>query len=495
MATDFLGSSHYPLALDFPYRMELAECHPKNRPWLLEQIRAATEESLVLGYRPLPMAEKFHRSRARKKIAVGGNRSSKSFALTAEVFFRLTGTHPYCETPEGITAWYASKSFEVVGESLWPMMEKMLNGYDYDPSWISKPDNILRSARIRLDGNKVSKLTYKAYNQGRETFQAAALDVAAFDEQFPQDVYIETTTRIGAGKSLIFMAAMTPIMPQGWWEETLRDPPDGMEVFEFPLDHNRISVGGFIRDEEIDAAIASWPIEIVETRRRGKWGSYVGAVYKSFSRGVHVRTPEQEKEFFPDGKIHRDTQVVESIDFGAGNSPFCCGWFAKVKICGEDAWYLFDEYRWLSREKGDRLMRDHAKEILSRREKWNANVRRTWADPEDLASRNELRAAEVPTNASKKDVTEGIEAVQTFLKVSAVTKRPRFFIASRCKTAISEMATYRWQEGTENKDAKVEPVKKDDHLPDLIRYCLHSERVSEPPVAQAYPLGNFAYRH
>ena len=56
--------------------------------------------------------------------------------------------------------------------------------------------------------------------------------------------------------------SMTPVIPQAWLEERVRDLPDTDGVFYADLNENRKSRGGFVDDKEIDAMIAEWPAEV-----------------------------------------------------------------------------------------------------------------------------------------------------------------------------------------------------------------------------------------
>jgi hypothetical protein len=77
-------------------------------------------------------------------------------------------------------------------------------------------------------------------------------------------------------------------------------------------------------------------------------------------------------------------------------------------------------------------------------------------------------------------VYEGITCVRRHLKVNPVTSRPRLFIhRKRCPNLVRELGTYRWRQGTESErnpmDPRPEPLKKDDHACDALRYILLSE--------------------
>jgi phage terminase large subunit-like protein len=457
---------------------------PDHQSALIDAITRAVDSSAALGYRRLPQAKRFHKSNARLRLCLGGNRSSKSRSLVQEVFWRLTNTHPWAQPkPEGILAWYATKSYELVGSTFWPAMERLLRGWVYTIDWINKGGNIPRSVTIMLPTGGKSKLAFKAYEQGRETFQAAELDLVALDEQPPQDVWLEIMSRIGAGRRLLIIAGFTPIIPQPWMEEKVNNPGPDTEVFNYPLDDNRISRGGFLEDAEIDGMIAEWPDEVVETRRNGKWGSFVGTIFQSFSRESHVISEAREREefFVRDGQ-HFDHlppawYATISIDWG-GSHPMAVVWGVRIPHM-DDAWYIFDEYFHQPLKQGQRLLDEHAEEITKRtEERWKTVIERAWAD-HDSTNANEFSNYGISSNPADKgpgSVLEGIRYIWTLLKVRKDTGKPRVFIAERCKNLIEGMRTYRWQPGTDKKDANEAPVKLNDDAVDAFRMLVFSER-------------------
>jgi len=361
-------------------------------------------------YRPLPAAVRFHTSPKRFRFCIGGNRSSKSHSLAHEVFWFATGTHPWRDIRVPNVGWYASVTWEMVGAILWEKMEflfaDMREGEDYNILWRNRgkgiPDTIFLNVTDRKTGKSgESRIVFKAYEQGADLFQGVARRYVAFDEQFSQAVYMESISRVSADHPLDFFTAMTPIKPQPWLEESLTvDTPESWGVFEYPLDDNRISRGGFIPDAAIDGLIDEWPDEIVETRRYGKWGSFLGSVYKTWLRSTHVVPANEEEKFLrfngvvnrKDGEIVLPHQwrAVGAMDFGAVN-PFAFLWVVRIPHM-DDAWYVFDEYYWASRTMGSRLISQHAAEIKHRTTKrWKTTLRRVWSD-HDAQERLEFHA-------------------------------------------------------------------------------------------------------
>jgi len=198
--------------------------------------------------------------------------------------------------------------------------------------------------------------------------------------------------------------------------------------------------------------IDQWPTEVQATRIKRHFAVFAGAVYKIFAQDTHVIKPF---------KIPSDWVRYRSIDWGF-NNPFCCLWLARDP---DRRWYVYAEH-YQPRES----LAYHAEKVkqVSGREKYRA----TWAD-HDAQERFEFKKLRIATLPAKKDIHLGIESVQAALKVQGDGK-PRLFIFKNCQHTISEMAGYRWAEGTETKDPTDEPLKVNDHCPDCIRYCLFS---------------------
>lgn len=432
------------------------------------------EDIEILGRRPIYDFEVpiYHNYCAAGAIH---HNSSKSESLLVDGLLQALDLHPVISRPKPMNIWYASKTFQLIGQFLYPKLEKYLADWPCTWSWHSRRENIPASVRIN-NHYRDALITFRAYEQGRETFQAAELDLALFDEQYPEDIYIETQTRKGAGRLLYFGSAVTPIDPQPWYEEIIMGKlPSNMEVFNYPLDDNRTSRGGFIADEEIDAMIEIWPEEVVETRRNGKFGSYIGAIYQSFARTTHV-VPENMEHLFLNrtGKtgqtiIDPRSYAIGAIDWGGAN-PMAVLWACRIPHM-DDCWYIFDEYYWDSRKRGQRRLEDHATEIKTRTsERWETVLARTYAD-HDPTDAYEMFGHGVPSTPAEKAVKPGIEHMQTLFKLRRDHAhpwipglgRPRIFIAERCENLARQLSTYHWSEGVSGKNAKEEPAKVDDH--------------------------------
>jgi len=413
--------------------------------------------SKLLMYEPLPAPGKFHKSQAKNRWIMGGNRSGKSEGCIGyDCCSFALGIHPYrdlpvYEPPDHPIIWAAADTWSLVGKLLW--QEKIR---DYLPAfqisniiWRNRQEEI--PTEIRLKNGTV--IEFKAYDQRRNSFQGRQIDAFYGDEQCKNDSYgiwTEIQARL-LDRHGFTAQSMTPIRPQPWLEDRIYDLPDTDEVFYANLEDNRLSRGGYISDDEIDMMIADWPVEVQETRIKGHFAAFLGAVYKTFNREVHVCEPF---------KIPDDWTRYRVIDWGF-NNPFCCLWMARDK---DKRWYVYNEHY-----EAQQTLSRHAGEI--RRISGNERYRCTWAD-HDAQERHEFKQLGIPTSPAKKDVHLGIEAVQAALKVQG-DGRSRLQIFNNCRHTIKEMGGYKWAEGSETKDAKDEPLQLNDHTCDCVRYGIY----------------------
>lgn len=198
--------------------------------------------------------------------------------------------------------------------------------------------------------------------------------------------------------------------------------------------------------------------------REGKWVQAEGVVYEDYDASIHLIDP------FP---IPDEWRRIRSIDFGYTN-PFTCQWWA---IDGDGRMYLYREIY-----ETQRLVEDLARDIV--RLSAGERIEYTVAD-HDAEDRATLQRHGVSTVPAQKDVSPGIQALQSRFRVAGDGK-PRIFIFRRAlvqrdpklagirlPTCLEEeLPIYVWpDEGKRNRE---QPVKEFDHGCDAARYACMS---------------------
>jgi phage terminase large subunit len=207
-----------------------------------------------------------------------------------------------------------------------------------------------------------------------------------------------------------------------------------------------------------------------ERLRFGRWVAAEGLVYEGFDPAVHLldRLPAGSK----------DWRRWWSVDFGYSNPTV-------IQFWAEDPDGRLYLYRELYRSK--RLVEDHAKQVLG----IVRNSAGTWREPRpdaiicdhDAEDRATLeRHLGMPTVAARKSISDGVQAVQSRLKIQAdglprlyvlrsalVEKDPILIDSKKPYCTEQEFASYVWPQDVKP-DRREAPVKENDHGMDSLRY-------------------------
>jgi len=208
--------------------------------------------------------------------------------------------------------------------------------------------------------------------------------------------------------------------------------------------------------------------------RDGIWAAAEGLIYESWDEALHVIEPF---------KIPQEWTRWMAVDFGYTN-PMVMQWWAED---GDGRLFLYREtYR------TQRLVEDHAKTALSLMRypsgQWREPQPRAVICDHDAEDRATLeKHLGLGTVAAKKTVSDGIQAVQSRLKIQD-DGRPRLFVVrgalaerddalgerSLPTCTADEVAGYVWaaKPGTGGAGLKEQPLKENDHGLDALRYVV-----------------------
>lgn len=302
--------------------------------------------------------------------------------------------------------------------------------------------------------------------------QAESIGGFCFIEQFPWDLLTEVLRGCREysfrGAKICEFTPIDPYLSEPVWEMIENNRlPDGWGVFRANTECAKEA--GHVSAEWFEEFFGMVPEEMLLTRLIGARASYEGSVYQGFNSKIHVAGEEAFE--FPLGAHHR-----RSIDWGFGiENAFVCLWGYKI---GSGIWFIYDEYYSTDQSK---TILDHLESIGERHE-WPRDSFHgtTWADPSDPGSIRLAQAAGFPVTPARNAVHEGIDYVRYLLKTIPGIGKPRLIIHGKnCPNLVRQMKTYRYQRGptTGNnpRDGKPEPLKKDDHAVDALRYMVFSE--------------------
>lgn len=404
----------------------------------------------------------FHKDTHKNRWVFGGNRSGKTECGAVETVWYARGIHPFKENKPR-DGWVVSLSQQVQRD----VAQSKILSY-IKPDWIedivmisgkkgSASSGIIDTIYLKNVFGGVSKIGFKNCDQGREKFQGTSLDFVWFDEEPPQDIYIECKMRV-IDKCGELFGTMTPLKGLTWVYDTIylnesQDPDIWYEQMEW-------GDNPYLSKNEINKLSATLSEDELLSRKYGSFTSGTGLVYSEFDENFNVIEPfDVPKEWYD--KI--------SIDPGLHN-PLSCHWYA----CDfDDNIYVIAEHY----DKG-KTIDYHSNKIkeISNRLGWQTKNGRIEAIVDSAANQRTLASEKSVTELFydngilanpyvNKDLFTGINRVKSYFKNSLGVRK--LFIFKNCVNMIREIKGYFWG----NNDA---PVKRDDHAMDELRYYIMS---------------------
>lgn len=401
--------------------------------------------------------ERFLDCRKQVAVALGGNGSGKSECGAQWMAGMLRSKPPRFGCP----AWIVGTNYEMACGIAWG---EKLSRY-VSPSAIR--DYVWYDAKRRFPSSVILRngwvIEIKSAEQGRAALQGRSIGMCWIDEQIDEYLFEEVYARTRDYKSPI-RYTLTPLSPDGFLENKFQNPPDSWEFFRFDIDDNRASRSyrgkrGKLDDKWVDSFASGINEAFRATRLRGEFAAFSGTIFSMFSRALHVVAPR------PESWINAQPTWICSIDWGFTN-PFCMLW--ATRDADGDIFVFHEEYH---RETLASAHLARAVRLFRRR------PLRTWADPENAEDRAVFAQGGWPTNKAKKDVWPSIEAVTRWLTPVA-GRKPRLLISSDCVNLIREIQNYRVPPASKRLGVNIreEPLKKDDHAVDALRYLIYNEQ-------------------
>ena len=456
---------------------------------LAQALRTQSVRPNIYGYNPHEKQVKFHSSQNKARLYIGGNRSGKTTGGIAEDIMWLTGKHPYRITPEPpVAGRIVSVDFlngveKIIKPELarWLPPSELLGG-----SWSTAYSKELRTLTLE-NGSFVE---FMSYDQDLDKFAGTSRDFIHFDEEPPQDIWLENKTRlIDRGGS--YWITMTPVEGMTWIYDDIyvpgkTDPSNGITVIEVDMTENP-----YLHKGEVDEFISGLSADDREARVRGKFVQLGGLVYKHFDPEIHVVDPVDLGQVI-------NWEWYASLDHGY-NNPTAWLWHA---VSPDNRVITFDEH-YVSGE----VVNTHAKTVHHRNEQHGRPPDQYIGDPSIRATdpitgtsiQLEYTLNGIPVTLGNNDVAAGINRISRYLELRG--GRPSWHITRNCQNLIYEMQRYRWSTYTNKKlqranNGRETAHKKDDHACDSARYFFMARPelgpsfdLSQDPAKRSNPAG------
>jgi PBSX family phage terminase large subunit len=292
-------------------------------------------------------------------------------------------------------------------------------------------------------------------------FQGVTMSAVYCDEMtlYPESIIDMIDTRLSEPWSRGF-AAMNPAHPshklKQWIDKAPEDPKNYYQL-HFTLEDNP-----YLEQSYKDRLKNSLSGIFYKRNYLGLWCLAEGSIFDFFDLKVHVvPRPPRAAEYW-----------IASIDYGAVN-PFVCLLIGistgRYTQQGKMMW-VEKEYYWdpvkRERQKTNSEFADDVQTFLQ-----DYDVKNVYIDPSAAAFKTELRRRGIHTVDANNEVLDGITMMTSEMK------RGTIVVCSECKNTIREIETYVWDQKAAVKGWD-EPLKKDDHTVDALRYAIATHKVN-----------------
>ena len=276
----------------------------------------------------------------RETLFSAGNQLGKTYAAANALAIHLTGEYPDWWTGRRWDRPIASWVGGVTNETTRDTMQRLLMGRPGSYGTGAIPADMIEgytsargvsdaldTAQVKYKGGGISTLTFKSYKDGREKWQGETLDIVAFDEEPPEDIYTEGLTRTNATGGIAWLT-FTPLMGMSevvrrFFEE---QSPDralvSMTIYD--VDH--------YTDEQRERIIASYPAHEREARSKG---------IPTLGSGRVFPLPDEDIVVEPFA-IPKHWPRIVGADFGYDHPAAFC-WLAWDR--DTDTVYLYDSFK------------------------------------------------------------------------------------------------------------------------------------------------------
>lgn len=431
---------------------------------ILTELRSRAEHQFH-SYEPFPNQLEFHRCKKYIRCIFGGNQSGKSRCTAQEAAWWFTHSHPHLNTPKRpVVIWVISTEYRTIKAGVYRhLMETIPKEYiaELGPR-IQMQD--IHSYMKSTHGDLIEFISSKGAEDARKKFQAAEVDLIVIDEEIENWIWDEIQARMITTGGRICISA-TLVESYDWIVELEKRGKAGdPDIFTARLVTTK---NPYVNQEQIKRLLSSWDADTQHYRIYGFSRRGTGLVYKGWGEKVLVDPFEIPEHWIKSNILDPGFRVCASLWVAVNeyNQHICYRELfaqeATIYDVAEEIQHLEDElidYRIIDDRFGSRLVTG------------------------DVGVLNILgEYYQLYYTPAMKSKHYGIEAVRGLLKEGdeegvnkyGLPNNRKLFAFNTCQHLHREMSIYKIRPPAPKKDKNApvdEPVKKDDHLPDCLRY-------------------------
>jgi phage terminase large subunit-like protein len=462
------------------------------RSMMAQAVRRASIFPSIEGYKPQDHQIDFHKSTALIKLFLGGNRVGKTVAGGADLVWKATGRHPYNQIHKpplrcraiGVDFEDGIKRIILPEIARWIPPSELKNG-----SW----EDSYSAGGKTLTLNNGSFIEFMSYDQDVQKFAGTSRHAIWCDEEPPQEIFNENLLRLLDANGQMALT-MTPLIDMSWTYDRLYIPgtkggklelPDGQEFGYIDVFTASTFQNAYIPAAMISIITEGMSEEEKMARTDGQYFSYTGTIYaNAIQPGTFVNSLMGTDTF--DQMVRKGWEFFGFLDHGYRNPT--AYYLAAADVNGRIV--VLDEVY-----QANKLIRENSFDILALNEKWGLEKKLNYivADPA-IVQRNGITGTSSQTEYAEQGVylSIGNNDVQAGIqRTSKLFKTGKLNITTDCEKLQWELSRYRWakydtSKARDKNNQKEEPLKKDDHACDALRYGVMSRPQANEEVAIHY---------
>lgn len=260
----------------------MTEATPEQEEAIALKIEQALARRKLEFYEPYPKQLAFHEAGGNPivldRLLMAGNQLGKTLSAGAEIAMHATGCYPPWwkgkRFTTGVKIWVAGATSQTTRDNPQRILMGEIGEWgtgmipgnkivEYKKSLHGVAD-ALETVMVRHISGRLSRITFKTYDQGRLRWQGETLDVVWYDEEPELDIYTEGKTRLQVRRG-ISMMTFTPLL--GMSEVVrrfLQEKPIGSHVTTMTI-HEALHY----TPEQRAEIIAAYPAHEREARANG----------------------------------------------------------------------------------------------------------------------------------------------------------------------------------------------------------------------------------
>ena len=263
---------------------------------------------------------------------------------------------------------------------------------------------------------------------------------------------------------------MTPLIEMSWTYNTLYEPAQKKQLKDVELFEGNLEDNVHIKMEAFERLTQTFSEAEKQTRKSGVYISHTGLIYgESFSRSRNVIPDIVRSSRFD--ILRREWSHFQCMDWGYNNPTailFCC-------YDNDGRVIVYDEIY-----QNKKIVGEQAQDWLKRRIELGIETEYAVGDPA-IRAKDAIKGTSIQSEfgeyginiaLGKNDVTSGI------IRTQRMFSEQQLLVSERCTNLVNELFKYRWDrhltKARDRKNLKEEPVKKDDHACDALRYGIMS---------------------